>query len=534
MARLRYFIYSVLSGYLLLGTSVLYTLASVPLALAYLPTAEFGLWAIASQLVIFLGILDLGLGAVMIRLLVDHKDHKRGVEYGSFVQTVTIVNTAQGVAILALAWSLSLFAGPIFNIPPEQEATFRWLVRGQGLVLLVQFASRIFGALLVAHQRSDLGNYISCISLCVSFLILWISFAAGARVLSLFWSQLLGACLAALLALIGCRRLHLLPTIGNWGRPNWACLGELFQFGGKAFLYVVGNQIIYVSPSIMVAKTLGLEAAAVWSICTRPFFLILQVITRSFDAGTSALAEMFVRGEHDRLLYRFRSLMGLSISASVAAAVVFVAVNQPFVHLWTSGRIGWPLLNDVLLGVWLIFLTMTHIHSSLMFQTKRLGRMPYVLLAQGMVFVGGTLLFGMKLNFAEIPAMLWAAVLTTLGFSVAYGIVRTSRYFEVRPGVIAFAWARGAGTLILVGVPLVLAFWWMTQSLADFSKLAVRLVGVGLPVAILFLRAGLDSSVRADLLQRAPAPFRRVLALALGAPSFLNGGNRASIRANTP
>jgi O-antigen/teichoic acid export membrane protein len=517
MARLRHFVHSILSGYLLLGMNVAYTLASIPLALAYLPTAEFGVWAITSQLVLFLAMLDFGLGAVIVRLLVDYKDRKQGIEYGSFVQTVAIVNTAQGLAILALAAGLALFAAPMLNIPVEQESTFRWLVRGQGLVLAIQFASRIFGNLLLAHQRSDLGNYVNCISLCAAFVILWIGFAAGAGVLSLLWSQIAGACITALLAFVSCRWLGLLPTVGNWGRPRRACFNDLFEFGWKASLYLIGNHIIYVSPTLIVTKALGLEAAAAWSICARPFLLILQLITRSFDSSTAALAEMIVRGEHDRLLYRFRSLVGLAIAGSVAAALIFVSTNQPFVYFWTSGRIGWPVLNDVLLGVWLVLLVMSHVYSSLAFQIKSLGRMPYVFLAQGAVFVCATWLFAVKLDFAEIPAMLVTAVATTLGFSVGYGIWRTGRYFEVPSRVIAFGWMAGPAKLILLGVPLAAALCWITEPLANWSKLSLRVVGTAIPLALLFLRMGLDVAVRGDVLHRTPALLQRPLRFIFGA-----------------
>ena len=50
MSRLKKFTHSLLSGYVALGVNVFYTLASVPLALHYLGKAEFGLWALVSQI----------------------------------------------------------------------------------------------------------------------------------------------------------------------------------------------------------------------------------------------------------------------------------------------------------------------------------------------------------------------------------------------------------------------------------------------------------------------------------------------------
>ena len=50
MSRLKKFTRSLLSGYVALGANIFYTLASVPLALHYLGKAEFGLWALVSQI----------------------------------------------------------------------------------------------------------------------------------------------------------------------------------------------------------------------------------------------------------------------------------------------------------------------------------------------------------------------------------------------------------------------------------------------------------------------------------------------------
>src|ERR1044071_1888761 len=50
MSRFRKYAHSLVSGYVVLGANMLYTLASVPLALKYLGKPEFGLWALTSQI----------------------------------------------------------------------------------------------------------------------------------------------------------------------------------------------------------------------------------------------------------------------------------------------------------------------------------------------------------------------------------------------------------------------------------------------------------------------------------------------------
>jgi len=518
MARLKHFVHSILSGYLLLGTNVAYTLASIPLALTYLSKAEFGLWAIASQLTAFLGLIDAGMGNAVGRMLVDEKDNRESTAYGTLVQTAAVVNVVQGLIVLGLAVVVSVAAAPVLQLPTERYSAFRSLVLGQGLVLSIQFGCRVFANLLVAHQRNDAGNYLNSLSLIFSFAILWLSFVLGAGVMALVWSQLAGAVLALFLAWLSCCKLGLLPAAGKWGHLSWGRFSEMFSFGQRILLLLVGQQLIHLGPTIIVSRLLGLEAAAVWSICTRPFLLLLLIITRIFDASAPAFAEMIVRGENDRLIARFRALSAGILSVSVAAACLLIVTNQPFVTVWTGGKIGWPVLNDVLLGLWLVTLSLLHVHAGLILQTKELGYLPGVVVGQGIAFVGITLVLLFKTNVPEIPTTVSVAILSALMLSLPYSLVRTSRYFRVPLRAVAFEWTAGATRFLILLSPLAAGLWWATESFGATAKLLFRGVGISVPVVTLLFRVGIDQTMRQDLLTRAPGYLRRPLRLLIGEP----------------
>jgi hypothetical protein len=69
MSRVKRFTLSVTTGYLQLGVNVFYTLASVPLALHYLPKKAFGLWALVMQVSSYLALVDLGMASLAARLV---------------------------------------------------------------------------------------------------------------------------------------------------------------------------------------------------------------------------------------------------------------------------------------------------------------------------------------------------------------------------------------------------------------------------------------------------------------------------------
>src|SRR5260370_29360926 len=82
ISRTKRFASALASGYLALAANVVYTLASIPLALHYLTREEFGLWAVVGQITGYFALLDFGVGQSVSRILIDYKDDVNGGEYG--------------------------------------------------------------------------------------------------------------------------------------------------------------------------------------------------------------------------------------------------------------------------------------------------------------------------------------------------------------------------------------------------------------------------------------------------------------------
>ena len=231
MSRLKKFAHSLFSGYLQLGANVVFSLASVPLALSYLSTKEFGLWALTTQVATFVGQLDFGMSSSVSRVLVDHKDQRDAGDYGSVIQTGIWVSVVQGLLILAVGVGLAFLIGPAMKVPAELERDFRWLMIGQCGLMAGMFAGRVFSLVLAAHQRYDVTNYSQVVAFFVNLGLMWWGFAAGLGVFSLLWAQLGTLALSTLVALGACVRLQLLPRAGHWGRPNRRLFREIFAFG---------------------------------------------------------------------------------------------------------------------------------------------------------------------------------------------------------------------------------------------------------------------------------------------------------------
>ncbi len=340
MSRLKRFAHSLISGYVLLGANMIYTLASVPLALSYLSRKEFALWALATQVASYVALVDFGLSASASRVLVDHKDRRASGDYGSMVQTGALVGLTQGTLVMLVGVFVSFFVGPLLEVDKVLQHDFKWLMIGQCVMIGVGFYTRILNHMLTAHQRYDISNYTAASLFGMSFVVMWWCFERGFGVYSTLWGLASGTFIAIGVNVWACARLKFFPQRGEWGRPGWSAFKELFSFARDFFVFAIGAQLINASQIILLQRLSGLETVAAWSVCTRTFLVLSQVVSRIFDYSSAALAEMMVRGERALLQKRFQEIVVFSASLSVAAATMLALCNSTFVSVWTSGRIN--------------------------------------------------------------------------------------------------------------------------------------------------------------------------------------------------
>lgn len=298
----------------------------------------------------------------------------------------------------------------------------------------------------------------------------------------------------------GCLWLGLLPRGREWGVATRERFRELFAFGNDIFIYSLGAQLISASQTILLTRLLGLETAAVWNIGTRAYQLLTQVLFRFFDYSAPALAEMMVRGEKARLEERFKQIVMFSLAAAVAAGGLFALCNSTFVTVWTHGKIGWPLVNDLLLAVWLVVCVAMHMHTGLVGQTKKFHFMRYLFFIEGLAFVGLTIAF---YRFGGITAMLVASIVCTSLLSLPYGLYRTRKYFGLGWRELA-GWHQPALVLALWLVPAGVLTWWLTCNMPMVMRLGISGGVFGLWTAWAFLRHGLNPALQNEIAGRLP------------------------------
>ena len=353
-SRTSNFIRSLGVGYISIAVNIAYTAASVPLALHYLGKEQFGLWALAQQIMGYLILLDLGVSSAVARFVADYKDDVQGGEYGSLLLTGAIVFAVQGVLIAAAGIGFSFFAPFLFAVPEALAADFRNVLIVITILAGVSVAFRSIEAPLWAFQRIDMAYTMKIITLILGFASLWIGFNCGWGIYSFAFSGIPSAFLCPAITFLVCSKNGFYPSRGQWGAPKWNVFLRVFSFGKDVFWMSLGSQFVNASQIMIISRTIGLDAAATFAIGTKAFTLFQQFTSKILESSAPALTEMFVRKEVDTLNIRFSNVIAITSFLATLGATVLVAGNTPLVNIWTSGVIHWTLPCDVLLGGLLI------------------------------------------------------------------------------------------------------------------------------------------------------------------------------------
>jgi len=386
-SRIRLFLSGLTAGYLAIAINVAYTAASVPLALHYLGKEQFGLWALAQQIMGYLLLLDLGVSSAISRFIADCKDNVNGGSYGSLLLTGAIVFAVQGLLIAIAGVAFSFFAPILFAVPDHLAGDFTNVLIIITLLAGLSVAFRSLGAPLWAFQRMDVLYGFGSLSLLSSFATLWGGFHMGWGIYSFAVAGIPAAIFWPIITLLICRKSGFYPSKGHWSRPALPLFRKIFSFGRDVIWVSLGSQLVNASQVMILSRVAGLDVAATFAIGTKLFAMGQQVTHKIIESSAPGLTEMFVRGDTTRFNLRFSNIFSITAFVATLGATGLIAVNAPFVSFWTAGTIRWNLPCDALLAVLLIATSLTRCLISAFGLAGNLRPIRHIYFVEGCVFI---------------------------------------------------------------------------------------------------------------------------------------------------
>lgn len=400
MTRTRRLLGGLLFGY---ANQVLLTLVGLWLTaflLARLGRADYGLWIVATRILGYLMLLDLGVVALLPREIAFATGRAGGADRAS--DLAAIVTRTAGV----VAWQMPVVALAAFAIwiglPGEWTALRGPLALVMGSFVLL-FPARIFQAALNGLQDLAALGAISTAT--------WAAGTAttvglvladwGLQALAVGWlvqQALAGLCWWARLR----RRFPAaLPTrmAATSGRDARAHLGR----GAWISLQQIANTFLQGTDVLVIGKLLG-PAAVVPYFCTAKVLTVLanqpQLLAQT---AQPALSELRAGETQERVIQVVTALTQAILLASGGIVCLVLLVNEGFVTWWVGAeQYGGPWLTALLLAAMLLrHWNMTAVYSLFAFGRDR--RISLTSLADGIVTVLASIVLVQRFGLAGAP-----------------------------------------------------------------------------------------------------------------------------------
>jgi len=391
-------------GYIHTASTVLVGLWLTPFLLRKLGAHDYGLWLLGTQVVFYLGLMDLGVVALIPREVAAAS----GLPASDRIAAIkALVAQTARVVLWQLPGVALLGAIIVWLLPPEWA-----LLRGPiGIVVLafvLAFPFRVFSAILQGLQDLAFVGTAQLTSWVAGTSVTVIGVFAGLGLYSLTFGWVATQAVSAGMAWVRLRRVFpdLLPASlpsltldalrHQVGRGVWISVGQIAQ------VMLSGTDLV------VIGKLLGPEAVVPYA-CTGKLMALLANQPQMFmQLALPALSELRTSAPRDRLFEVSRSMTQMMMLASGAIVAVVLATNEAFVTWWvgTGQFAGVGLTVVLLVSMLLRHLNTTSVYALFCFGNER--RLALTAIAEGIVST--------SLMFLLVPVIgLYGAALGSLG-----------------------------------------------------------------------------------------------------------------------
>jgi O-antigen/teichoic acid export membrane protein len=302
-----------------------------PILIHGLGSLYYGMWILASSVVDYYGLLDVGMRWTLFRFVAHLKiTNQRAALNEAFV--VGFVATASiAIFVIGLTAATVTIFPRFVHMPIAQSHVFAWLLALAGLCVSVAFPTQFLSAYLRGLQRFDLYNLGLVVSGLVRAVLLTEVLRHGLGVLGVSCATVAIGVLMLLLNWWFVRRAD--PELA-WCRFSWRRMRELISYGFYTFLINSGEYLRNYTDSLVIGRMLGVALITPFSIAARLMEYFRSIMTGIYGPLTVQLVELDGQSRHRDLQDAF--LRSTRITALLSCLIGFGLIlnGRILIRLW--------------------------------------------------------------------------------------------------------------------------------------------------------------------------------------------------------
>lgn len=330
----RKFLKGVTSGYAYMIVHILVSLWMVPFVLTYLTKPEYGIFAIAGDLLGWLGVANLGITAAFNSKGAQLLGTNNREELNIVTSTTFFAQLATSLVIIAGGIIISLNPELLFGSrdgAENIELVVAILVAG----FFIQYITQPLSSLLVADKQIHIDNYLKFGLLAIQTALTIVLLISGFKLLSLAISSFISNIIITSITWYRVKRSFpdIKFSLRFWRTDRMLFLlknGIWFTIGGIAGI------LIFRMDAFLIGKYLSLSLVATFVINNRLYQIAEKFHGQFFNISRPYFAQTYGRNEMKKLSQMYDVVFNTSFLASFIIGLGVFLVSKWFITWWVG------------------------------------------------------------------------------------------------------------------------------------------------------------------------------------------------------
>lgn len=326
---------SILSNWFGLLVMAASTALLTPMMVHHLGAVDYGVWVLASSILDYYGLLDLGMRSAMFRYVSLFRGGSQREEVDRTFSSALLLVIGTAILISLLSIGLAYLLPRFTHVEGITPRMYSWLLFLLGTSVAVMFPTRMLATYISAHNRWDLYNAAGIANTVTRATILVVVLKLGYGILAVAISTLVVSFLS-----LGQHIVFLFiadpRAQANFRLVTLRRIRELFGFSMRSLLVSLGDYLRFYSDSAVIAAVLGVGFVTPFSVASRLIECFKSIVIAAGGPVLGAMTELDGgRRQKDlqALLVRSTRLLAL---LSILGGVLLLADGRMLLHLWVG------------------------------------------------------------------------------------------------------------------------------------------------------------------------------------------------------
>lgn len=323
-------------GYINMGFNIIIGIVLVPAYIHYVGIRMYGLWLATGGMVVWLGMLDMGISNQMGQRVASAYGARNRLKFGSYYANGILIQLVLVAGLTVFAIGLSMAIPKMLKVSGAEAQTLTHCALLAGLSLGLQQLATGQANILNALQRpivKFLGQFSGGIVTIVTIVTL---LSAGRGLHAIPEGMLAGAGLN--LGIVGSYAFWLVWESAAPLKLQWPVVQEMIGIATTSFLAVASGAIVGRIEPTIIAMTISPEMSVIYSNTKRAADITGTLTAMLIGSVNSGLSHLQAQGVETKVRSVFSDVLLLTFHTSMVMVAVYVAMNHSFVALWVGEK----------------------------------------------------------------------------------------------------------------------------------------------------------------------------------------------------